>query len=249
MPKTKRPDSAKEPLEDEWASLRALAETPVRQPGRELTLEEFRQRIATSKGVEAEFYAQLLAIKEGKVEVWQPSMAPLPSWTMQGDGLGSSSRRSCGYTCNDPAEQAFALAVMMMTGFSVPDFDIWLDSIGFSDARTELIIRREWVGEALHANNEDGVRRHLEWMVNRRREIQDKQVLMPLAQRDAKRQAGTRKPRRPKIDAWIEAQLTRDPDAKAPTLWGRAPEWIQDDIGPDRFAKRVTKCRKKVASK
>lgn len=67
--------------------------------------------------------------------------------------------------------------------------------------------------------------------------------------RDKKRQAGTRKERRPEVTQWIAKQLQHDPHAKSPALWGRAPQWITDQIGQDRFAKRVTACRKSVASK
>ena len=191
MTKPKAADSAKESPEDAWASLRTLAETPARPPGRELTIDELRQRAAECRGDEAKFYAQLVAIMEGKVMVRQPSKDPLPNWTMQGNGYGSMRLQSVGYTCDDPAEQEFALGVMRMTGFSIPDFDVWLDSIGFCGARTELMIRRGWMAEALQASNEDGVRRHLEWMVNRRREIQDKLALVPLAQHGAVHKAAS----------------------------------------------------------
>jgi hypothetical protein len=76
-----------------------------------------------------------------------------------------------------------------------------------------------------------------------------KLILGGVGVRDKKRQAGTRKERRPDITAWISAQLRRDPRAKSPDLWARAPEYITEQIGQDRFAKRVTACRKRVASK
>jgi len=65
-----------------------------------------------------------------------------------------------------------------------------------------------------------------------------------LVARDAKRQAGTRKPRRPDIDEWLNAQLDKDSGAKAPGLWSVAPDWITDAIGEDAFKKRVTVARK-----
>lgn len=64
--------------------------------------------------------------------------------------------------------------------------------------------------------------------------------------RDEKRQAGTRKERRPKVTAWIERRLSRDPSAKCPHLWDEAPAWITDDIGIHRFTKRVTDVRKRL---
>lgn len=70
----------------------------------------------------------------------------------------------------------------------------------------------------------------------------------PSVARDAKRQAGTRKPRRPQINEWIARRLKGDPDAKAPELWGSAPDWICDvdegGIRFDSFKKRVTQVRK-----
>lgn len=67
--------------------------------------------------------------------------------------------------------------------------------------------------------------------------------------RDKKRQAGTRKERRPRITKWIKKQLMADPSAKSPALWNAAPEWLTDAIGERRFATRVTDCRKEMARK
>lgn len=66
------------------------------------------------------------------------------------------------------------------------------------------------------------------------------------ADRDQRRQFGTRKERRPKITQWITKQLARRPGVKSPELWTDAPDWITDDIGYDRFSKRVTAARKKL---
>ena len=67
--------------------------------------------------------------------------------------------------------------------------------------------------------------------------------------RDGARQKGTRKPRRPQINEWIAKKLKANPAAKSPELWSGAPGWITDDIGFERFSKRVTEVRKTVASK
>jgi hypothetical protein len=64
--------------------------------------------------------------------------------------------------------------------------------------------------------------------------------------RDQRRQDGTRRPRRPNVDQWIEKKLTGEPNAKSPDLWRAAPEWITDDIGQRAFAARVTAARKKT---
>lgn len=71
-----------------------------------------------------------------------------------------------------------------------------------------------------------------------------KTYLRPKAARDDARQAGTRKKRRPDINDWISDQLRRDPKAKSPALWAKAPAWITDQIGDRRFAARVTDVRK-----
>jgi hypothetical protein len=63
--------------------------------------------------------------------------------------------------------------------------------------------------------------------------------------RDLARQAGTRKPRRPEVDKWIDEALKRDSSARAPALWANAPQWLTDQIGEDRFKKRVTAARKR----
>jgi hypothetical protein len=62
----------------------------------------------------------------------------------------------------------------------------------------------------------------------------------PYVIRDKKRQDGTRKERRPDITEWIDRQLDLTPGAKSPELWAKAPEWITEQIGPRRFALRVT---------
>ena len=68
--------------------------------------------------------------------------------------------------------------------------------------------------------------------------------LRPILERDAKRQAGTRKPRRPAIDEWIAKALTRHPEGTTrPELWEKAPQWIKDQIGKDAFLRRVSKIR------
>jgi hypothetical protein len=69
----------------------------------------------------------------------------------------------------------------------------------------------------------------------------------PKVIRDNKRQNALKQPRRPDIDDWLESQLKADPAAKSPYLWDIAPEWLTDQIGIDRFKKRVTAARKRVA--
>jgi hypothetical protein len=62
-------------------------------------------------------------------------------------------------------------------------------------------------------------------------------------QRDEKRQAGTKKERRPEISAWIREQILKRPEANREELYDTAPDWITDKIGPGSFKKRVSKVR------
>lgn len=62
--------------------------------------------------------------------------------------------------------------------------------------------------------------------------------------RDAARQKGTRAPRQPELQGWIADQVARGTGETAAELWGRAPDWITDVIGFDRFRKRMTAAKK-----
>ena len=192
---------------------------------------------------EAAFDAELAALANGSAQV---GPFPLPHWVK-----GGSVEQPAidGYVCDDPQAMRFALGVLVIASFRIADFDVWLASIGECGAQRELRMRRELAERALRENNQDVMRGHLEWMSLRRRAIEREMALLPLAQRDTARQGGTRKPRRPMVDEWIDGMLKANPVAKSPELWSAAPDWITDQIGKDRFAKRVTKARKRVASK
>jgi hypothetical protein len=73
-------------------------------------------------------------------------------------------------------------------------------------------------------------------------------TVSPIVMRDISRQAGTKKERRPEITDWIIEKLSKNPGAKCPDLWSTAPDWITEQIGPDRFKKRVAAARKKRAA-
>lgn len=187
---------------------------------------------------EAAFVAALATLADGSGQV---GPFPLPQWVKGGSVVQPAID---GYVCDDPHAMSFALGVLITTGFGIPDFDLWLASIGECGAQRELRERRQLAEDALRENKQDVMRGHLEWMYLRRRYIERETVLLPLAQRDKKRQEGTRKPRRPDVDSWIARQLEMNPATKSPALWNAAPEWITDQLGKDRFAKRVTAARK-----
>ena len=240
----------------ELVDLQKLAKSPRTQPGRELSLREMRQRLKALDGEDAALYAELIAIKEGKVKVWQPSTAPLPQWFPCDGGIG--------FACMDPVAQAFAVAVSELTGFSIPKFDTWMDTLGVCGAREELMIRRKWLADAVTADSEDAAQRHVEWMHLRRMSITQQQAVLPALARDAARQVGTRKlrgSRKPQLDEWLrDMGLEKSNDV----LWERlpSPEYSEDlyrdgdsvveisasgrerSIGRAGFDKRLAKLRK-----
>jgi hypothetical protein len=145
-------------------------------------------------------------------------------------------------------EQKFAVRCAMR-GFNLELWDAWFATLDPCDARTELAEHRAQSKDALSRGDHARADLHLECMRLQRFGIVREDFLLPLAAHEHKRLTGSRKPRRPKINAWILTQLAYDPDAKSPDLWRRAPSWITDQIGQRRFANRVTDCRKIRASK
>ncbi|MBY4594965.1 hypothetical protein K3217_05350 [bacterium BD-1] len=92
----------------------------------------------------------------------------------------------------------------------------------------------------------------------------DELGLLPKAARDSARQSGTTKPRgprRPKLDAWLSAQLLADPDASDKSLWRKLPLssdelWLDGErvcegapgdkgLTFEGFSKRATAARKR----
>lgn len=55
---------------------------------------------------------------------------------------------------------------------------------------------------------------------------------------------GRRKPKRPALQKWIEDQIGRNENETTREIWERAPARITDEIGFDRFTKRVSAARK-----
>lgn len=89
----------------------------------------------------------------------------LPQWVRSGTAepwaLG-------GYACEDRQAMNFAWGAWERSGFCIPDFDLWLTSIGECGAQRELRTRRRLAEDALREEKEDVMRRHLEWMYLRR---------------------------------------------------------------------------------
>ena len=112
---------------------------------------------------EAAFDAELAALANGSAQV---GPFPLPHWVK-----GGSVEQPAidGYVCDDPQAMHFALGVLVTTtGFGIPDYDEWLVSLGECGAQRELRMRRELAERALRENNQEVMRRHLEWMYLRR---------------------------------------------------------------------------------
>jgi len=76
--------------------------------------------------------------------------------------------------------------------------------------------------------------------------VDTQQSTVPRLVRDNARQDGTRKERRPDLQSWIDDEVKKGTGESAGQLWTRAPEWVTDQIGFDRFTKRVTQGRKKA---
>ena len=74
--------------------------------------------------------------------------------------------------------------------------------------------------------------------------LHTKMTLDPEVSRDRARQAGTRKPRNDELQTGVNRLVARFPDLSATELWQKASTDIQDQIGFDRFRKRVTEARR-----
>jgi hypothetical protein len=75
--------------------------------------------------------------------------------------------------------------------------------------------------------------------------IEIKLGVIPRVRRDFNLQMSKRKAKRPELDKWIDQQFSADPTLKSPELWSRLPQRFKDNIGEDRFSKRVTAGRKR----
>lgn len=125
-------------------------------------------------------------------------------------------------------------------------FALWLHDQGRADESGSIARVAGALACTLEATGEDD-RLHV-----RLRDAEHRAHVMfttPRVVRDAARQAGVRKERRPGITEWIARQLERDAKAKSPELWARAPDWIKDQVGERRFASRLTAQRKLLTRK
>lgn len=71
--------------------------------------------------------------------------------------------------------------------------------------------------------------------------------LGPLGTHEAFRRKASRMPRRPHIDQFIRSLLDVDTTRRAKDLWEVAPMSIKEDIGFERFRKRVSKVRAEIS--
>lgn len=145
------------------------------------------------------------------------------------------------------AEEIFA-ARYALQGFDLDVFDQWLSTLVDCGAKTELIERRELALAAFckDPNNKDATVRHLDWILVRWREIRREQFLLPLARAGKVVDEARRKPKRPELQEWIDKQVAACAGETIKDLWRRAPDWVSDEIGFDRFTKRVAAARKKA---
>ena len=159
----------------------------------------------------------------------------LPAWNKDENGE---------WHCDDNFQVQLAFACEFH-GFDLPAFDSWLNDVPTCPMKTELLERRGKAVEALRINNNDLATWHLEFLhITKKRDARE-QFLLPLAQRDKARQDGTKKERRPKITEWIDKAIDRFPEATREELWNEAPQWLIEQIGLERFKKRVSSRRNK----
>lgn len=169
----------------------------------------------------------------GNSSAFQPSAWKAPAWRPKIKGQRSPKE----YVCDDPMEQALAVAVTAH-GFNLPKFDMRLDKQPPGNLRDFMVIHRHALWEAIATED------HVATLF-RLHEMAKWQAL----DRDTKLQTGVHQKRRLEVMAWIDKQLAADAGVKAPELWSRAPRWITDQVGQRRFAARVTACRKRRARK
>ena len=149
-----------------------------------------------------------------------------------------------GYHHASPQAMGFATSCTFR-GFNLPEFDLWLSAMGDCGAKKELLERRKLAFDAFFRNSEeDSIARHLEWMMLRRQMIERDSFLRPLAKLGKAVTDGRKLPKRPKVQKWIDAEVAKKTAETAKKLWSRAPVWLTDEIGFDRFQKRFTQARK-----
>jgi len=152
-----------------------------------------------------------------------------------------------GYHHASPEAMGFA-TTCIFRGFNLPEFDLWLSALRDCGAKIELLERRKNALAALWENNEDSLARHLEWMMLRRLIIERNDFMLPLAKSGKAVTDGRKLPKRREVQKWIDAEVAKKTAETAKKLWSRAPDWLTDQIGFDRFQKRFTQARKKAGN-
>ena len=153
----------------------------------------------------------------------------------------------------DVADEVFC-TMAALEGFDIQGFDRWHAALDECGAKLELAERRAWAKAEIKpgAINRDALLRHLEWMLLRWKYIKREEYILPLARAGKAIDTGRKKPKRPDVQAWIEAEVGKGTGETAEQLFNRAPEWLSDQIALDRFRKRYAVARKNnglVASK
>lgn len=140
--------------------------------------------------------------------------------------------------------------VAALNGFDIQGFDEWLNRMEPCGAKDELSERRRWAWEAVRPGpgniNHDALLRHLEWMLLRWKYIRREEYILPLARSGKLIDDARKKPKRAELQQWIDKQVSNRTGETAKQIWERAPQKFRDDIGFERFTKRVTAARKKA---
>lgn len=177
-----------------------------------------------------------------------PDWHTLPKWRREDSQPVNDWPRTAifEYVCDEPCEELFGFACWAR-GFDLPTFDAWLTDLEDCREKNELL----YIRHIAKHSGVDELSASLQRLIDRRQTVELALAVRPSVQRDQKLQTAIRAERRPDISRWIDKQLARDPYAKSPALWAVAPDWLTDQIGQERFSKRVTarrKARKTVAS-
>lgn len=145
----------------------------------------------------------------------------------------------------DVADEIFC-TMAALEGFDIQGFDRWHAALDDCGAKLELAERRAWAKAEIKpgAINREALLRHLEWMLLRWKYIKREEYILPLARAGKAIDTGRKKPKRPVVQAWIEAEVRKNTGETAEQLFNRAPEWLTDQLALDRFRKRYTTARK-----
>lgn len=94
----------------------------------------------------------------GEAKPFQPSAWRAPAWRKTTTGHRDKQSGQCGYVCDDPWQQVYAMQVIELNGFNLPEFDLWLSKMPPCGLRDELARLRHGLMDDLAANDKKAAR-------------------------------------------------------------------------------------------